>query len=429
MRFLRTIALLLILPSAAVAGFVDMEEGARATGMGGAFIGVADDATGIFWNPAGLVLGEEGLRFTGMRSRVFSVSGLSEDCIGLGYSGWRRASFGFGWARSGVEDIYHEDTIVFGVGRKLLLGGLSLGSALRVYRVGAPGYAYYNDPNFDDDGTDYAVDLGMLYKKRKWSLGLTYRNIGEPDISLISTTEEGDPVYSELRFGATYIFRDAMLISGEIRRPRRVPGYIDSKLSYYLGTEIWFFDTFALRTGLHRDHATAGLGLRVDKVSVDAALVSGRRPGNKYRLSLTLDGLFKPGQPEVEPPKPPPPPLDSCAELIQKHEGVVETLGVLESQVEAERSRIAGLRDEIEDLDRQLEPLEAEVTRLEAKVAEFESLPTEWVVRKGECLWIISGHDEVYRDPMKWPRLYRANRAIIKDPDLIYPDQVLEIPR
>ena len=28
--------------------------GARAAGMGGAFIGVADDATAIVWNPAGL---------------------------------------------------------------------------------------------------------------------------------------------------------------------------------------------------------------------------------------------------------------------------------------------------------------------------------------------------------------------------------------
>ncbi|MCK5503985.1 MAG: hypothetical protein KAJ10_02425, partial [Thermodesulfovibrionia bacterium] len=29
--------------------------GARATGMGGAFIGVADDATAASWNPAGLI--------------------------------------------------------------------------------------------------------------------------------------------------------------------------------------------------------------------------------------------------------------------------------------------------------------------------------------------------------------------------------------
>ena len=31
--------------------------GTRAAGMGGAFVGVADDATAVYWNPAGLVLG------------------------------------------------------------------------------------------------------------------------------------------------------------------------------------------------------------------------------------------------------------------------------------------------------------------------------------------------------------------------------------
>ena len=36
------------------AGTVFMTPGARATGMGGAFVAIADDATAIYWNPAGL---------------------------------------------------------------------------------------------------------------------------------------------------------------------------------------------------------------------------------------------------------------------------------------------------------------------------------------------------------------------------------------
>jgi nucleoid-associated protein YgaU len=50
-------------------------------------------------------------------------------------------------------------------------------------------------------------------------------------------------------------------------------------------------------------------------------------------------------------------------------------------------------------------------------------------VRKGESLYRISGYDQVYGDPMKWPRIYEANTDIIKNKDLIYPDQVLRIPR
>jgi hypothetical protein len=265
-----------------------MEEGARATGMGGAFIGVADDATAVFWNPAGQGL-MEGFKLTGMRTRLFSVSGLSEDCVAVNYGRWHGIGAGFGWTRAGLEDVYNEDAFVFGIGRSFLATGLALGGALRVYRVSAPGYEYYNDPNFKDGDTGYAVDLGMLYRARTWSVGCVMRNIGQPEIQLISTTEETDPIYSELRIGGTYIFREVMLISGEMRRAHDVPGYFGSETTFHLGTEIWFFDAFALRAGLHRDRATAGVGLRIQQLTIDAAILSERRPGNKYRLSLSLD--------------------------------------------------------------------------------------------------------------------------------------------
>lgn len=56
-------------------------------------------------------------------------------------------------------------------------------------------------------------------------------------------------------------------------------------------------------------------------------------------------------------------------------------------------------------------------------------LPTTHTVVKGECLWYIAGYPEIYGNPLEWPRIYEANRDIIKDPDLIYPGQVLRIPR
>jgi nucleoid-associated protein YgaU len=56
-------------------------------------------------------------------------------------------------------------------------------------------------------------------------------------------------------------------------------------------------------------------------------------------------------------------------------------------------------------------------------------LPYTWKVYKGECLWKIASYPEVYGDAVKWPLIYRANKDQIKDPDLIYPNQVFEIPR
>jgi len=48
-------------------------------------------------------------------------------------------------------------------------------------------------------------------------------------------------------------------------------------------------------------------------------------------------------------------------------------------------------------------------------------------VVRGDNLWKISGKDEVYADPYQWPLIYKTNRDKIKDADLIYPGQVLDI--
>ena len=58
-----------------------------------------------------------------------------------------------------------------GGGRRVLFRNLALGGALRIYRVAAPGYSYYNDPNFKESDTGYAVDVGLLYRSEKWTAG------------------------------------------------------------------------------------------------------------------------------------------------------------------------------------------------------------------------------------------------------------------
>ncbi|MFH1416606.1 MAG: hypothetical protein ABIH89_11045 [Elusimicrobiota bacterium] len=46
-----------------------------------------------------------------------------------------------------------------------------------------------------------------------------------------------------------------------------------------------------------------------------------------------------------------------------------------------------------------------------------------------DCLWNIAGKKAIYNDSWKWKRIYLANREKIRNPDLIYPKQVLKIPR
>jgi len=281
-----TVIALLLLSGVVQANFLETELGARAMGMGGAFLAVADDVTALHWNPAGLA-GLNGYQFFGMRTSVYSVGGLSEDAALASY-GTGSTGYGVGWMRTGAEDLYNEDTLLAGYGTETPIDGLAAGVTLKRFSVVAPGYEYNNDPEFESGGDDaYSADLGALYRRGKWSIGGTLRNLGEPELQLLRSTaaKDLDPLVSELRLGGSYLFRDVMLMTAEWRAPREVPDYYESEYSVNLGTEVWFYDAFALRAGMNRDRITAGLGMRTKHVQIDVALLSERRIGSLYRLS------------------------------------------------------------------------------------------------------------------------------------------------
>lgn len=75
------------------------------------------------------------------------------------------------------------------------------------------------------------------------------------------------------------------------------------------------------------------------------------------------------------------------------------------------------------------EPVQAAPTAQELYEQRYAALPTSHTVSKGECLWWISEYQQIYNDPFMWPLIYKANRGQINNPNLIYPGQVLSIPR
>jgi nucleoid-associated protein YgaU len=106
-------------------------------------------------------------------------------------------------------------------------------------------------------------------------------------------------------------------------------------------------------------------------------------------------------------------------------------------ELEFKRDEINGIEQDINDLmkwpaaglpvmQRKMAELRKALIELRGKLPK---LPSTHTVQKGECLYIISGYSQIYDDPLKWPRIYRANKDKIKDPNLIYPGWVLNIPR
>jgi nucleoid-associated protein YgaU len=57
------------------------------------------------------------------------------------------------------------------------------------------------------------------------------------------------------------------------------------------------------------------------------------------------------------------------------------------------------------------------------------AVPDTYSVVRGDYLWKIANMKEMYGDPYAWMRIYTSNKDLIKNPDLIYPAQTFRIPR
>jgi len=137
--------------------------GARARGMGGAFVAVADDATACFWNPTGLAH-HPGTRLGGAyESRYSGLSALQYLCGTMGSSA---AGAGVLWVHS---DLYS----VYSLSAAAALDGSSLGLSAKLYDFSAAGQW----------ARGFGLDIGALYELplqegRKLTLGLASTDMG-----------------------------------------------------------------------------------------------------------------------------------------------------------------------------------------------------------------------------------------------------------
>ncbi len=100
---------------------------------------------------------------------------------------------------------------------------------------------------------------------------------------------------------------------------------------------------------------------------------------------------------------------------IDVNDDVVTVFGTVKSQADRERViLVLGNVEGVATVD----------DRISVEVPEPESVFYE--VKKGDSLSKIA--KSFYGDPMKYPVIFEANKPMLKDPDLIYPGQMLRIP-
>lgn len=249
--------------------FLQLGFGARALGMGGAFVAVADDATAGFYNPAGL---------TQITKRSFGAfyrkMTLDRRFTYVTYSQPIRdeASLALAWVNAGVADVMGRDgdgNLTEEISNYQNAINLFLGRRIiEQFSVGiAIGYVQYNLANINAYGLGFgfsalgrpvpALRLGFAVEnvgmKYSWTSGDYWKRI-DPDI-LGSSVEEEFPI--NFRFGASYLFmNDRILLSSEIEKNDKQEAKI------HLGVEGWALENVAGRIGYDRGSLTFGLGLR-----------------------------------------------------------------------------------------------------------------------------------------------------------------------
>jgi len=285
-RAIAAFIILTALSGAVRADFRHARMGPRPRSMGSAFVGVADDANSIYWNAAGMIMVDK-FEITGCRSSLYDVADLSNDYVAGVYNFNSHIAVGASWTRLELKDIYHEDTINLGLALSIpRFEDLSVGAALKIFTLGAPGYEKYNDPAYEGSVNKASLDLGLFYHSPSlvWSMGFVVYNLNEPKLQLLTTTSIPDPVYRDFALGGSYMFSGLLLVSYDLRTRY---GDINNIIGR-LGSEIWFFEVVALRGGFERENLTAGFGLKGKRWEIDLALETHYDLGNSYLFGLTI---------------------------------------------------------------------------------------------------------------------------------------------
>jgi hypothetical protein len=286
--------------------------GSRALAMGSAFVGVANDVTAGFWNPAGLVEAP-GLQMQFMHAKQF-VSSIQYDYLAASLNMDSRTAYALSVIRLGVN--YIKDT-------RNALRGESIAEGLdpsRISQFNTADYAFYlSYARRLSEKFDYGANVKVLYRdyafesalglgfdaairyhiSNRFTMGLIARDI--TTTMMAWTTGEKEFITPALRPGFTYRF-DFDKIGLYIQPAMDVNMLFESRasaaqfhlgpvsLDTFWGMEIGFKNITFLRFGYDDlNRFSAGIGLSITRLAVDYSYTNyDRELGNVHRISFQL---------------------------------------------------------------------------------------------------------------------------------------------
>lgn len=252
---------------------LDLGQGARPMGMGGAFIGLADDENAVYYNPAALgFLDKFGV--TTLWSPQFGLVdyggvGFAGKYVGLStsllYSGQIEVPNEFG-ADTGTSFSYWSGNGVLGFGFPVL-SWLSLGGKTKYY---------YSHLTLDssDDGYGWSVDPAIIAREENFGLGVTVENALTG--GLVYGPDHREDLEKKLRAGISFSSRIDESMKLTVLADLEAP--LDSialaryeLMTPHLGVELWLSNV-GVRAGYNGRALTVGSSLEITNLRLDWAL-------------------------------------------------------------------------------------------------------------------------------------------------------------
>ncbi len=264
-----------------------IEQGPRLAAMGGAGIGAVDDASAIYWNPAGLG------RVSGNSYAISHHQWFADikDEIAHAALTSGQGAFGLGLAYSGEPGIEHWDSTnnmlpdsFFRTWHGVLSAGYGLAVA-EDYYVGAALKGFYQSL-YTTGGYGGAADIGFACRPlSSLSLGAVVRNLG-----LAAYGQGTERMPAEAGVGAGFALGPVNAVADVI-----LP--FDNTISFRVGAEYKPVPEFAVRLGYRTgpedlgtlglaSGLTAGIGVHVGAFGLDYAVVPYGKLGITHRVGL-----------------------------------------------------------------------------------------------------------------------------------------------
>jgi len=221
------------------ATFLRMEQGARAVGMGGAFSAVADDASSLWWNPAGIARST----FTDViLSHTAFIEDITSQVVGVARPAPKLgAVIGLSATYLSIDGIQGYDASKNPTGDLDATGisvGLAVAKSFGALSFGGQG-KMIQETLHDKKGSGFAVDAGLQYHKDKLGIGVALQNVG-PKFKIGT---KSDPLPRVARAGVSYQAHPKIQLAVDGEKPD------DADFKLHLGGEGQLTPMLAVRAG------------------------------------------------------------------------------------------------------------------------------------------------------------------------------------